>query len=256
MSAGEATETGAAEPSEWTVDGLARRADLPVRTIREYQTIGLLPSPRRRGRIALYGAAHLARIQLIGRLQQRGYSLRGIHDLLESWRDGADLSDVLGLSADQLVHIDEPGVSVSLAELEGVLPGLVPERLNDLLAASLIDECSPGRYCAPSPSLIQLAADALAAGVPPARVVALVKTMSDAAAAIADAVDETLGAVPTGSDPAQVQKLVTRGRGLLGHAAGRLTIYMLGRKLAASGDLRWTQTGARQDRRDDDTGQR
>jgi hypothetical protein len=48
---------------------------------------------------------------------------------------------------------------------------------------------------------------------------------------------------------------VTRGRGLLGHAAGRLTIYMLGRKLAATGDPRWRSAGSRQDRGDDDTGQ-
>ncbi|MGH3576447.1 MAG: MerR family transcriptional regulator, partial [Mycobacterium sp.] len=137
---------------EWTVDDLARRAGLPVRTIREYQTLGLLPSPRKRGRIGFYSPAHLARLQLIGRLQQRGYSLAGIGDLLQSWRDGADLGEVLGLAPDQLVHVDEPGIAADLAQLAEVLPRLVPERLEDLLAAGALQMCGTNRYCIPSPS--------------------------------------------------------------------------------------------------------
>jgi len=48
------------------VDQLAARAGLPVRTIREYQTTGLLPGPERRGRVGIYGPTHLARLALIG----------------------------------------------------------------------------------------------------------------------------------------------------------------------------------------------
>jgi DNA-binding transcriptional MerR regulator len=152
------------EPPEWSVDDLAGLAGLPVRTIREYQTIGLLPPPRKRGRVGLYGRAHLARLQLIGRLQDRKYSLAGISDLLRSWSDGADLGEVLGLAPDQLVHIDEPGVAATVAQLAAVVPGLVPDRLGDLLAAGVLESCGAGRYCIPSPSLLQLAADTLAAG--------------------------------------------------------------------------------------------
>jgi len=225
-----------AEPPEWKVDDLAAMAGLPVRTIREYQTIGLLPAPRRRGRVGLYGPTHLARVQLIGRLQSRGYSLRGIHDLLQSWSDGADLGEVLGLAPDQLVHVDEPGVAAEPDALAGALPGLVPERLDALLGAGVLEEPTPGRYCVPSPSLLQLASDALGAGIAPDRVLAMLETIGGAAAQVADAVLETIAALPATADPERVTALTTRGRGLLGHGTGRLTIHALGRRLGVDGD--------------------
>lgn len=220
---------------EWAVDDLAGLAGLPVRTIREYQTIGLLPPPRRRGRVGLYGAAHLARLQLIGRLQERGYSLAGIGDLLRSWSDGADLGEVLGLAPDQLVHIDEPGAAATLEQLAAAVPGLVPGRLADLLAAGVLEACGPGRYCVPSPSLLQLAADALAAGADADQVAALLTVIGTAASGIADAVAGVLAALPA-ADPAKMAALAARGRGLLGHGTGRLTIYSLGRRLGVSAE--------------------
>jgi DNA-binding transcriptional MerR regulator len=224
------------EPPEWSVDDLAGLAGLPVRTIREYQTIGLLPPPRKRGRVGLYSRAHLARLQLIGRLQDRGYSLAGISDLLRSWSDGADLGEVLGLAPDQLVHIDEPGVAATVAQLAAAVPGLVPDRLGDLLAAGVLESCGAGRYRIPSPSLLQLAADTLAAGAEPDLVVRLLAVIGTAASSIADAVAAALAALPASADPERVAALAARGRGLLGHGTGRLTIYTLGRRLGASDD--------------------
>ena len=221
---------------EWTVDDLARRAALPVRTIREYQTIGLLPPPRKLGRVGHYGTSHLIRLQLIGRLQERGYSLAGIIDLLQSWRDGADLGDVLGLAPDQLVHIDEPGVPATLSQLTAVLPGLVPERLHELIGAGVIEARGPNMLCIPSPSLVQLAGDALGAGIAPDSVLKLLQAIGSAASNIADSVVATLATIPATADPERVTALVARGRGLLGHGAGRLTIHTLGRRLGVTGD--------------------
>src|SRR5262245_64256776 len=84
------------EPEGVTVDELARDAGLPVRTIREYQTMKLLPPPVRRGRVGLYSHDHRRRLELIARLQRRGYSLAGIKDLLEAWHAGANLHSLLG----------------------------------------------------------------------------------------------------------------------------------------------------------------
>ena len=42
-----------------TIDDLARQVGLPVRTIREYHTMRLLPPPERRGRLGLYGTKHI-----------------------------------------------------------------------------------------------------------------------------------------------------------------------------------------------------
>lgn len=211
-----------------TVDELAHRAEVPVRTIREYQTLGLVPPPERRGRIGIYGRTHLARLELIGRLQRRGYSLAGIGDLLASWRDGADLGEVLGLVADQLVHLDEPGAPASLDQLARLLPELVPHRLDELIATGVVEACAPGRYCIPSPSLLQLAVDLLGAGYPTDRVLGLLGTVHDAAVAVAATTVDLLGDRPDDLDPDAFAALATRGRGLLAHGTGRLTIHTIG----------------------------
>ncbi|PRH80323.1 transcriptional regulator [Streptomyces solincola] len=80
-----ATETEG-EPSQptLTVDELAARAGLTVRTIRFYSARGLLPppviGPRRVGR---YGPEHLARLALVEELQQQGMTLSAIERYLE-----------------------------------------------------------------------------------------------------------------------------------------------------------------------------
>jgi DNA-binding transcriptional MerR regulator len=231
-----ATTTPRGDGLELTVDELATRAGLPVRTVREYQTMGLLPSPERRGRVGIYRGAHLARLALIGRLQERGYSLAGIRDLVGSWRDGADLGEVLGLEADQLVHLDEPGAPATPDELAALLPTLVPLRLDELLATGIVEACGPGRYCVPSPSLLQLTVGAIAAGYEPDAVLALLTTIRDATTVIADATIALLADRPAGGDTEQLVAIATRGRGLLAHGTGRLTIHAIGRQLGIDHD--------------------
>src|SRR5215471_17323075 len=48
-----------AEAPGMSIDELARQAQLPVRTVREYHTLRLLPPPERRGRVGVYEPAHL-----------------------------------------------------------------------------------------------------------------------------------------------------------------------------------------------------
>jgi DNA-binding transcriptional MerR regulator len=221
---------------ELTVDELAARVHLPVRTIREYQTIGLLPAPERRGRVGIYRSSHVARLELIARLQHRGYSLAGIRDLVSSWRDGADLGEILGLEADQLVHLDEPGAPATADQLTTLLPALVPDRLDDLLAVGVIEACGPDRYCVPSPSLLQLAVDALGAGYHPDRVLTLLDTIRDATTVIATATVDLLTDRPPTAHADQLVALATRGRGLLAHGTGRLTIHAIGQALGIDHD--------------------
>lgn len=67
-----------------TIDELAARSGVTVRTVRFYSTRGLLPppvlGPRRVGR---YGREHLARLALIEELQRQGMTLAGIERYLE-----------------------------------------------------------------------------------------------------------------------------------------------------------------------------
>ncbi|NEC13936.1 MerR family transcriptional regulator [Streptomyces sp. SID8014] len=110
------TETG--EPT-LTIDELAARTGVTVRTIRFYSTRGLLPppviGPRRVGR---YGPAHLSRLALIEDLQHQGLTLAAIERYLE--RLPADLSD-----QDLALHralvaawVPDSAEEVSRAELE------------------------------------------------------------------------------------------------------------------------------------------
>ncbi|MEU2895779.1 MerR family transcriptional regulator [Streptomyces sp. NPDC001273] len=66
-----------------TIDELAARGGVTVRTVRFYGTRGLLPppviGPRRVGR---YGREHLARLELIEELQSRGMTLAAIERYL------------------------------------------------------------------------------------------------------------------------------------------------------------------------------
>ncbi|WP_406457291.1 MerR family transcriptional regulator [Streptomyces sp. NBC_00876] len=75
--------TGAEEPT-LTVDELAARAGVTVRTVRFYSTRGLLPppviGPRRVGH---YGHDHLSRLALIEELQHQGMTLAAIERYLE-----------------------------------------------------------------------------------------------------------------------------------------------------------------------------
>lgn len=87
-----ATET---EGPTLTVDELAARAGVTVRTIRFYSTRGLLPppeiGPRRVGR---YGAEHLSRLALIEELQHQGMTLAAIERYLEQLPPGLSAQDL------------------------------------------------------------------------------------------------------------------------------------------------------------------
>jgi DNA-binding transcriptional MerR regulator len=226
----DAASTGDAAPTEWTIDELAGIAGLPVRTIREYQTLGVVPAPRRQGRIGLYGTSHLRRLQLVARLRDRGYSLAGIGDLLGNWSAGADLGELLGLEPDQLVHVDEPGAPATFDQLRVLLPAMVPDHLAALEATGVIERCEPDRFCIPSPSLVQLAIDAQAAGLAPDDVIALLRAINDAAETVADQVVHQVRRLPIDRDPDTAAALLQRGRGLLAHGVGRLVLHRIGQR--------------------------
>jgi len=68
---------------EYRVEELAAAAGLPVDTIRFYQARGLLPSPQRVGRTAIYDEAHLERLRRVRALLADGVPLALIKRLLD-----------------------------------------------------------------------------------------------------------------------------------------------------------------------------
>src|SRR5690349_9579612 len=72
-----------------------------------YQTKGILQPPELRGRVGYYSAAHLSRLRVIARLQERGFSLAAIKDLLDGFTRGASLAAVIGAEK-ELSALGEP----------------------------------------------------------------------------------------------------------------------------------------------------
>ncbi len=65
-----------------TIDELSAAVGTTVRTTRYYASLGLIPAPERRGRIAYYGPVHRARLELVRALQEHGFTLQAIERVL------------------------------------------------------------------------------------------------------------------------------------------------------------------------------
>ena len=79
---------------EYRVEDLAAAASVGVDTVRFYQGRGLLPPPRREGRVALYADDHLERLRRIRALQSQGFTLAQIRRVLDQG-NGADAPEPL-----------------------------------------------------------------------------------------------------------------------------------------------------------------
>ncbi|WP_175410883.1 MerR family transcriptional regulator [Streptomyces sp. TRM64462] len=103
----------------YTVDELAARAGVTVRTIRFYSTRGLLPppviGPRRVGR---YGAEHLARLALIEELQHQGMTLAAIERYLEQLPPDVNAQDLAMHRALVATWAPDTSEELTRAELE------------------------------------------------------------------------------------------------------------------------------------------
>jgi len=152
-----------------TIDELARRAGTTTRNVRAHQTRGLLPPPRMVGRVGHYGGDHLVRLAYIDRLQQRGFSLAAIRDLLTGWDEGRSLTEVLGFEeALSAPWSDEEPERFSRPQLDDMFPELVadPALLQRAVTAGILVHDEDGDYTAPSPRLVRVGADLVSWGVP------------------------------------------------------------------------------------------
>ena len=82
---------------EFSLDELAERSGVSARTIRYYQSEGVLIGPRRDGRDARYNPGHLERLELIAELQERGLKLEAIKSLLSRVGKRSSVSEWLGI---------------------------------------------------------------------------------------------------------------------------------------------------------------
>ena len=154
--------------TEQTVDELAHEHGLPVSTVRLYQSRGLLPPPRKQGRVAYYGEEHRQRLRLITELQERGFSLAAIKELADGISEGRSLAAVLGLGDQPSTWSVEAPRTVTLAELLEALPGVepTPELLQRVVELGLVDLHDDGTVQVASPSFLDIGSRLVQMGVP------------------------------------------------------------------------------------------
>lgn len=187
--------------TDYRLDDLARAAGTTARNVRLYQERGLLPSPRLAGRVGWYGDIHLARLRLITRLLDRGYSLANIAELLSTWESGKDLSAVLGV--EQVLTMpwsDESPEPVTLTELRAAFGSdFVVSHADHLVEIGLLQR-QGRRYVLPSPALLGVARELVSAGLPLPAVLRLAETLVANLTAIAHDFATTTSAL-LGPDP-------------------------------------------------------
>src|ERR1051325_10684474 len=146
--------------SEYRVDELAREAGTTVRNVRAYQDRGLIPPPRRSGRVGLYNDAHLSRLRIIGQMLERGYSLANIAELIGTLEGGLGLGAALTTP-----WSDETPTYLTADELYRMFGGQDADTLAEAIKLGLI-EVDGDRFRVPSPRLLHAGAELFAAGIP------------------------------------------------------------------------------------------
>lgn len=166
------------------VEELAKSTGVTVDTVRYYQAKGLLPAPRRQGRVALYDETHLARIERIRALQARGFTLATIARVVSGELDAADEALVGALTQESL---PDEATLLSLADLaqrtgipEPLLQAIAGE---GLLVPNRVGEAEG--YTADDVAVARAGLALLEQGIPLTDLLALARAHHEATAAVA-----------------------------------------------------------------------
>jgi len=101
---------------------LARELGAPAKTIRYYESIGLMPEPARSANgYRNYAATDVERLRFILRSRALGFSIKEITGLLELWNDrGRASADVKQIA---LQHVSE--IEQRISELQSIRQTLI-----------------------------------------------------------------------------------------------------------------------------------
>jgi DNA-binding transcriptional MerR regulator len=170
-----------------TIDELARAAGTTTRNVRAYQTRGLLPPPRLVGRVGHYDAGHIARLRLISKLQDQGFSLAAIDRLLAAWHTRRSLSDLLGFEE----ALTEPwsvqgSERLSARDLEVAYRELAddPSLVERAASLGLLVRNGDG-YLVPHPELLRIGTELVSLGIPVERALDEFEALREQTGAIA-----------------------------------------------------------------------
>jgi len=154
--------------ADYSISELARAAGTTVRNVRAYQSKQLIPAPERAGRASVYSDVHLARLRLIGRLLDRGYTLANIAEMVDALDRGAGMPELLGLEqaitspwSNELPSYVTLGDLVELYGLENFTPAVIERALEiDLIRRE------GTRFIVPSMRILNVGAELVRHGIP------------------------------------------------------------------------------------------
>ena len=111
-----------------TIGEAAQRSGVPAKTIRYYESIGLIsPADRTENHYRTYSEADVATLRLVGRARRLGFSIEDLKNLVALYRDRSRASaDVKALAQLHIARIDR-----KVAELQTMRTAL----------ADLVERC-------------------------------------------------------------------------------------------------------------------
>jgi len=165
VAAEEKTEGDETNP-QWTIDELAADSGVPSRTIRFYQSKGLLPKPVKRGRVAYYSQQHVERLKHIATLQDRGLRISAIRALMARVDKGeVDVGEWLGIQQQLAAPwAGDSSRTVSESELFSLAGRHRAGLIGDLMRLEIIERKGEV-YLVRSPALLKIAMRLEEAGV-------------------------------------------------------------------------------------------
>jgi DNA-binding transcriptional MerR regulator len=172
-----------------TIEELAAASGMTVRNIRAHQARGLIGPPAVRMRVGYYGPEHLAALRLIRELQDDGFNLAAIKQLLSERERTEERLARFRASLTPPVE-PEPPQSLTAAELGerlGVAGDEAARVLERVQALGAVLPSADGSFTVPSPSLLALAEQAVASGISIAGAVDAFEGVQQHVDAIADA---------------------------------------------------------------------
>jgi DNA-binding transcriptional MerR regulator len=171
-----------------TIDELAREAGMTVRNVRAYRSRGLIPPPVLRGRKGYYGRDHLARLELVRELKDKGFNLEAIAQLMERAPSDA-LDQVLDFTRAVVEPLarEEPEVVSARVFRERWGDQITPELARRAIQLGFIRRVGDDRWEIRSPRLDRASKELSEIGIPLAAAVEIAATLKRSTEATAQA---------------------------------------------------------------------
>ncbi|MGZ4275085.1 MAG: MerR family transcriptional regulator [Solirubrobacteraceae bacterium] len=167
-----------------TIEELAHASGMTVRNIRNHQSRGLLAPPEVVARIGYYGPEHLERLRLIREMQDDGFNLGAIKNLLSASPGSAEQLARFRSAIAQPDAAEAPEV-ISATELAERFRGMDPRNVERAVALGVLLPLGEDKFEVLSPAMLRAAEEAVSRGVSmraALQVVERLRTHSDAMA--------------------------------------------------------------------------